>query len=124
MGSNLTSLARGYSSPGTGGHSASSCESQVAWAASTLEAGSPPVLVPPQMPCVVWIAAGSLVGSPPPSSTLPCQQLFVVSALASATSPMSPLEGLLNPPLLANVLLAISLAEGSYRHSCMPAVST
>ena len=104
-GSILTSFGnRGYSSPGTDGHSASSCESQVACAASTLVVGSPPAFGFEQVPWVVWISFGSLVGSPPPSSTLPCQQLVSTAGSGLATSPMSPFEGLPNPPLFENVL--------------------
>src|SRR4029077_7023905 len=74
-GRSLTAV-RGYSSPGPSGHSATRRESHAACAASTPVEPAPPMSGFEHVPCVVWMAAGSLLGSPPPSSTLPCQQLI------------------------------------------------
>src|SRR4029077_5261088 len=115
--------SRGYLLTCVSGQAVTRPESQVACAASTLARDSPPRSFSSHLPCVAWISFGSLVGSPPPSSTLLCQQLVFASALAAETSPMSPLDGFPTPPFFANVVPSTSLANGSNTHSWCPSTS-
>ena len=100
---------------GPGGHggnaAVSPCRNPVAHATcapSGLVSGSPEFGTP-QVPCVVWIAAGSLVT--PAVSVLPCQQLPGFSGLL--ISARSPFVSFPKNPLPLSLFAVTSLPQSS-----------